>query len=68
VSANGSPMLGGGSVWVTDWRGGTLYLLDPATGQSRAQVHLGELPHFASPTLAHGQAYVGTMSGVVALK
>jgi outer membrane protein assembly factor BamB len=68
VSTNGSPMIGGGSIWVTDWNAGTLYLLDPATGKSHAQVHLGDLPHFASPSLAHGQAYVGTMSGVVAIK
>jgi YVTN family beta-propeller protein len=68
VSANGSPMVGGGSIWVTDWRSGTLYLLDPATGKARAHVDIGQLPHFASPTLAHGQAYLGTMSGIVALK
>jgi hypothetical protein len=28
---------------------------------------VGTLPHFASPTLAHGHAYLGTVTGVVAV-
>jgi len=67
-SANGSPMVGGGSVWVTDWQNGTLYVLDPATGKATAHVDVGELPHFAAPTLSHGTVFIGTMYGVVALK
>jgi YVTN family beta-propeller protein len=61
-------MVGGGSVWVTDWHNGTLYLLDPATGEATANVDVGPLPHFAAPTLSHGQVFIGTMYGVVALK
>ena len=30
ASAWGSPVLGGGAVWVTDWKAGTLYELDQA--------------------------------------
>ena len=33
ASAWGSPAVGGGAVWVTDWTAGTLYELDPATGK-----------------------------------
>ncbi|MFL6071864.1 MAG: PQQ-binding-like beta-propeller repeat protein [Mycobacteriales bacterium] len=67
VHAAGSPVVGGGAVWVVDYAGGVLYALDPATGSTRAQVSIGTAPHFASPTLAGGRAYVGVTDGVVAV-
>jgi outer membrane protein assembly factor BamB len=67
VPANGSPVVGGDAVWVPDWRAGVLYALDTATGTVRAQVPVGELPHFASPTLSGRRVYLGTMGGVVAV-
>jgi outer membrane protein assembly factor BamB len=67
VHANGSPTLGGGAVWTTDVNAGILYALDPATGAVRAQLRVGALPHFASPTLSGARAYLGTTSGVVAV-
>jgi outer membrane protein assembly factor BamB len=68
VSANGSPVIGGGAVWVADWTAGILYELSPATGQVRHQVSLGSaLPHFASPSLSGGLVLTGTMHGVVAV-
>lgn len=67
VPADGSPVVGGGAVWVTDTDHGILYALDPATGTPRQQIHVGELPHFASPTLAGTHAYLGTSTGVTAI-
>ena len=67
VPAAGSPVVGGGAVWVVDYDGGTLYALDPATGATRASLHIGAAPHFASPTLARDRAYVGLLDGVVAV-
>jgi polyvinyl alcohol dehydrogenase (cytochrome) len=67
VGATGSPVVGGDQVWVVDGDGGTLYTLDPATGGVRQQARIGKSPHFASPTLARNHAYVGTLSGVVAV-
>ena len=67
MPANGSPVVGGGAVWVTDFDHGTLYALDPATGQPLTQLAIGDLPHFASPTLGDNRAYLGTMHGVGAL-
>ncbi len=64
--AAGSPVLGGG-VWVVDYDGGVLYVLDPATGSVRAHLSIGKAPHFASPTLSAGHAYVGTLNGVTAV-
>jgi polyvinyl alcohol dehydrogenase (cytochrome) len=69
ANAYGSPVLGGGAVWVADWDAGTLYELDQATGRVRHQIGLGGvLPHFASPSLSGGLVLTGTMTGVVAVR
>jgi hypothetical protein len=69
--AAGSPVVGGGAVWVTaysDNGGGTLYELNPATGAVEHQIGIGDtLPHFSSLSLGGGTAYVSTMSGVTAI-
>jgi polyvinyl alcohol dehydrogenase (cytochrome) len=69
-AGNGSPVLGGGAVWVTGYGNseGTLYELDPANGAVRSQIEIGAgLPHFSSLSLAGGTAFVGTLQGVVAI-
>ncbi len=67
--ASGSPVLGGGAVWVNNWDTGTLYELNPANGAVRASVSLGaSLPHFASVSLAGSLAFVGTNEGVTAVR
>jgi polyvinyl alcohol dehydrogenase (cytochrome) len=67
-SAEGSPVLGGGAVWVADWNAGLLYELGQASGHVRHKISLGSpLPHFASPSLSGRLALVGTMNGVVAV-
>jgi outer membrane protein assembly factor BamB len=67
-AAWGSPVLGGGAVWVADWNSGTLYELSPATGAVRHRIGLGgSLPHFVSPALSGNLALVGTLTGVTAI-
>lgn len=67
-AAEGSPVVGGGAVWVTDWNAGTLYELSPADGQVRYSIALGEtLPHFSSLSLGGSTAYVSTLDGVTAV-
>ena len=67
-NAWGSPVIGGGAVWVTDWKGGTLYQLDQATGAVRASLSLGtSLPHFSSMSMTGRHAYLGTLDGVVSV-
>jgi outer membrane protein assembly factor BamB len=67
-SAAGSPVVGGGAVWVTDYAAGTLYQLDPATGATRYSLTLGTaLPHFASMSMSGHDAYLGTNDGVIAV-
>ncbi len=65
--ANGPPVLGGGSVFTVDTNSGTLYVLNAATGATQAQISVGSVPDFASPTLLGAVALVGTRSGVVAI-
>jgi polyvinyl alcohol dehydrogenase (cytochrome) len=69
--AAGSPVLGGGAVWVTAYSGnggGTLYELNPATGAVEHQIAIGDpLPHFSSLSLGGGTAYVSTKAGVTAI-
>ncbi len=67
LHGGGSPVVGGGAVWVIDTAAGVLSALDPATGVVRQRIPVGDVPHFASPTLARHHAYVGTMTGVVAI-
>ena len=67
---NGSPVVGGGAVWVTSYRDGadgTLYELNPASAV-RSKIAIGAgLPHFSSLSLAGGTAFLGTLRGVVAI-
>jgi len=65
--ANGPPAVGGGAVWSIDLARGELVALAPSTGQPLAQLAVGPVPHFASPTLWNGQVFVGTDSGVTAI-
>jgi outer membrane protein assembly factor BamB len=66
--AQGSPVIGGGAVWVTDYQGGTLYELDQATGVTRASLSLRTtLPHFSSMSMTGSHAFLGTMKGVIAV-
>jgi polyvinyl alcohol dehydrogenase (cytochrome) len=65
---NGSPVIGGGAVWVTSYDSGTLYELNPANGAVKSQLGIGAgLPHFSSLSLAGGTAFAGTLDGVVAV-
>jgi len=68
AGAWGSPVLGGGAVWVADWNSGVLYELSQATGRVRHRIALRSgLPHFASPSLSGRLVIIGTNRGVVAV-
>jgi polyvinyl alcohol dehydrogenase (cytochrome) len=72
-NSNGSPVVGGGAIWVTAWNfsgtaAGTLYELNPATGAVRHQISIpGGLPHFSAPTLVGRTVFLGTLDGVSAI-
>jgi polyvinyl alcohol dehydrogenase (cytochrome) len=64
----GSPVIGGGAVFVASPDTGVLYELAPGTGKVRSQIGLGrQLPHFVSPALSGGLVLVGTLTGVTAV-
>jgi hypothetical protein len=68
-TAQGSPVVGGGAIWVADWNAGVLYQLSPRSGHVRHRIRLGSaLPHFTSPSLSGSLALVGTLHGVVAVR
>lgn len=67
VPADGSPVVGGGAVWVTDTHRGILYALDPTTGTPRQHITVGPLPHFATPALSGTHTYLPTLTGVIAI-
>ena len=70
AASNGSPVVGGGVVWVTHntATAGTLYELDPATGAVLQQIAIPQgLPHFSSLSLSGGRAYVSTLTGITAI-
>jgi outer membrane protein assembly factor BamB len=71
---SGSPVVGGGAVWVVNPFLGILYELAPATGKVRHQIalHVGvsfgeQLPDFDSPSLAGRLVLIGSMTGVTAV-
>jgi len=64
----GSPVVGGGAVWVASPATGVLYELAPATGHAREHIRVAsQLPHFVSPSLSGRLLLIGTMTGVVAV-
>jgi outer membrane protein assembly factor BamB len=73
AGTDGSPVVGGGAVWVTKYAqsgsgGGTLYELNQATGQVEHQITISQgMPHFSSLSLSGGTAYVSTLTGVTAV-
>lgn len=64
--ANGTPVVGGGLVWVVGWSSSVLYGLDPVTGATRVTRQLPAVEHFTTPTISGSNLLVPTTQGVVA--
>jgi outer membrane protein assembly factor BamB len=62
---NGSPIVGGHTVYSLD-RNGTLYAFNSDNGAVIASLPVGTTSRFATPTLSAGHVFVGTMTGIVA--
>ena len=67
VSTNGSPVVGGGAVWILDQSSGSLDVFNEASGAPITSAPVGTLTRFASPVLVGTRALVGTTNSVVAL-
>jgi outer membrane protein assembly factor BamB len=64
----GSPVIGGGRIWVLDTNNGLLHGLDPATGESLGQVDVGVANRFATPALYGAEVIVPTLAGIAVVR
>lgn len=60
---NGPPVAAADRLWSADRHIGTLYALDPATGNTFAECTTGPLPRIATPAVANSTLVIGTTSG-----
>jgi outer membrane protein assembly factor BamB len=63
---NGSPIVAGGLVWALDWRAGSLFGMNPSTGQVVVRRSTGALGHFDTPAVGDAMLFVPTLNGVEA--
>jgi outer membrane protein assembly factor BamB len=57
---NGPPIVAGGLVWATDWNSGTLYGLNPQTGQPVVKQATPAMEHFTTPAASDGKLFLAT--------
>ncbi len=62
----GPPIVAGGAVWTLDLSAGTLYGLDPASGQTRFRESVGSVTHFTTPAAGAGRLFVAATRQIVA--
>lgn len=62
--ASGSPVVGGGRVWILDPGAGILYAAATGTGAVEEQVSVGSTSRFATPALYGRLVLVPTMAGL----
>jgi outer membrane protein assembly factor BamB len=62
----GSPVVGGHTVYSLS--NGTLYALNMDSGQVLTSLNVGQVNRFATPTIAGTSIFIGTMSGITAVK
>jgi outer membrane protein assembly factor BamB len=67
-SITGSPVVGGGRIWVLDTRGGVLHALDPSTGKNLGQVDVGVANRFATPALYGADVIIPTLAGIAVVR
>lgn len=67
-AVSGSPLVGGGRVWILDQGGGVLYAADPRTGKPREHIGVGVTTRFATPALYGDLVLVPTTSGVTIVR
>ena len=62
----GSPVVGGHTVYsLSD---GTLYALNMDSGQVLTSLNVGQVNRFATPTIAGTSIFIGTLTGITAIK
>ena len=67
-SITGSPVIGGGRIWVLDTSAGVLHALDPSTGKNLGQVDVGVANRFATPALYGADVIIPTLAGIAVVR
>ena len=67
-SITGSPVIGGGRIWVLDPNAGVLHALDPSTGTSLSQISVGVANRFATPALYGADVIIPTLAGIAVVR
>ncbi len=67
AQVNGSPIIGGQTIYSLNPAGGVLYALNITTGKVRAQISVGAASRFATPALSQSTLLIGTLTGIVAV-
>ena len=67
-SITGSPVIGGGRIWVLDPNAGVLHALDPSTGRSLSQISVGVANRFATPALYGADVIIPTLAGIAVVR
>jgi outer membrane protein assembly factor BamB len=62
----GSPVVGGHTVYSLS--NGTLYALNMNSGRVVASLNVGQMSRFATPTIAGTNIFIGTLTGITAVK
>ncbi|HKV59021.1 MAG TPA: PQQ-binding-like beta-propeller repeat protein, partial [Ktedonobacteraceae bacterium] len=62
----GSPIVGGHTVYSIS--SDTLYALNMDSGQVVTSLNVGQMNRFATPTIAGSNVFIGTMTGITAIK
>ena len=68
ASTTGSPVSGGGRIWALDTTAGVLHALDPTSGESLSQVHVGVANRFATPALYGADVIIPTLAGIAVVR
>jgi hypothetical protein len=64
----GSPVLAGNVLYALDQNAGDLVMVVTQTGHVRARIQVGKVTRFATPVPFGTRVFVGTTSGVVAVR
>ena len=64
---SGGPIVSGNAVWTIDTDNGTIFALDPSSGTTLFNYHLGSVVHFETPSSADGMIFAAANDQIIAI-